>query len=264
MPLAPLPPVPPFPPGTQPHEIPAPPGAPPHDVVIQVYRALIQRQFELCFEGWDRELDHFYESDEFEQIALRAKWTKINQILSAAYRSIEKYDSEFGKAELVGQIFGFQLGLPGYSLPCDVEKRISWFKERIARGYETELRAEINLYSVRSPVEAVFLAEWRYLHVDDRYRLTLLPHQEVEVDGHKYTIDFAIHGKGVRIAIEVDGHLFHEKTKVQATKDRRRERAIQKVGYFVVRFTGSEVISNSRKCVQEVLEIVARIRGGVR
>jgi very-short-patch-repair endonuclease len=54
----------------------------------------------------------------------------------------------------------------------------------------------------------------------------------------------------------LDGHDFHERTKEQAARDRQRERSITKRGYTIIRFTGSEVFYNPRKCVEEVIEIV--------
>jgi very-short-patch-repair endonuclease len=56
-----------------------------------------------------------------------------------------------------------------------------------------------------------------------------------------------------RLAIECDGHDFHERTKEQAAKDRSRDRALQAAGYTVMRFTGSELYRDPLKCVEEVL-----------
>lgn len=43
------------------------------------------------------------------------------------------------------------------------------------------------------------------------------------------------------VVIECDGHDFHERTKEQAMRDRSRDRAIQDLGYPVLRFTGAEI-----------------------
>lgn len=76
-----------------------------------------------------------------------------------------------------------------------------------------------------------------------------------------YTIDFELYAEGlvcdiVRLAIEIDGHDFHEKTKEQAGRDKRRDREITKYDYIIIRFTGSEVYTNAIKCVQESLDIL--------
>ena len=58
------------------------------------------------------------------------------------------------------------------------------------------------------------------------------------------------------IAIELDGHDFHERTKQQAPQDRARERTIFRHGYIIHRFTGFEVYRNPRKCVEEVIQLI--------
>jgi very-short-patch-repair endonuclease len=54
-------------------------------------------------------------------------------------------------------------------------------------------------------------------------------------------VDFAIHARQMRLVVEVDGHEFHEKTKEQAARDKRRDRDLQQEGWSVFHFTGSEV-----------------------
>ena len=61
----------------------------------------------------------------------------------------------------------------------------------------------------------------------------------------------------IKVALELDGHDFHEKTKEQAAHDRARERTIIRRGYTIFRFTGSEVFRNARKCVEEVVALIA-------
>lgn len=46
-----------------------------------------------------------------------------------------------------------------------------------------------------------------------------------------------------KVAIECDGHDFHEKTKEQAAKDKKRDREFQKLGYVILRYTGSEIVN---------------------
>jgi very-short-patch-repair endonuclease len=70
--------------------------------------------------------------------------------------------------------------------------------------------------------------------------------------GKDYRLDFAL--PRFRIGIEVDGHDWHEKTKQQASYDRARDRAIQRVGWRLLRFTGSDVYRNAKQCVREILE----------
>jgi hypothetical protein len=56
----------------------------------------------------------------------------------------------------------------------------------------------------------------------------------------------------LRIDIEIDGHAFHEKTKEQVTRDKKRERWLIAHGSYVLRFSGSEIYNNPKKCWQEI------------
>lgn len=68
-----------------------------------------------------------------------------------------------------------------------------------------------------------------------------------------YRLDFAV--THARIAVEVDGHDFHERTKEQAARDKSRDRALQAEGWRVLRFTGSEVWNDPRRCAKEVAQM---------
>lgn len=61
------------------------------------------------------------------------------------------------------------------------------------------------------------------------------------------------------IAIECDGHDFHEKTKEQAARDKKRDREIVSAGYPVMRFTGSEIYKSPRACAEQLREPLAEI-----
>jgi len=56
-----------------------------------------------------------------------------------------------------------------------------------------------------------------------------------------------------KIVVECDGHDFHERTKEQAKKDKKRDRDLQKAGYLVMRFTGSEIFADAVGCAYEAL-----------
>jgi very-short-patch-repair endonuclease len=81
----------------------------------------------------------------------------------------------------------------------------------------------------------------------------------VKTERGTYAIDFVVRSKtndeprGV-VAIELDGHDFHEKTKEQVAQDKKRERAIVKAGLPMLRFSGHEIWKNTRACVLEVAD----------
>lgn len=60
-----------------------------------------------------------------------------------------------------------------------------------------------------------------------------------------------------QIAIECDGHDFHEKTKEQAAKDKRRDRDLLASDIPVMRFTGSEIFRDPHGCAKQVEYVVS-------
>jgi very-short-patch-repair endonuclease len=58
------------------------------------------------------------------------------------------------------------------------------------------------------------------------------------------------------VAVECDGHEFHEKTKEQAARDKARDREITIRGVQVLRYTGSEIWRDAGSCADEVLQFI--------
>jgi Protein of unknown function (DUF559) len=59
-----------------------------------------------------------------------------------------------------------------------------------------------------------------------------------------------------QIIVECDGHDYHERTKEQARRDKKRDRRLQAMGFPVYRYTGSEIYQDSIECVREVVRIL--------
>ncbi len=78
----------------------------------------------------------------------------------------------------------------------------------------------------------------------------------------KYRVDFLIiankDGKEFKYVIECDGHDFHEKTKEQALKDKKRDRNLMFNGYQIIRFTGSEIWADPAFCAFDVYRVIAK------
>lgn len=76
-----------------------------------------------------------------------------------------------------------------------------------------------------------------------------------------YRVDFAIWDASLpfeiakpRIMIvECDGHEFHEKTKEQARRDKKRDRYFQSRGFKVLHYTGSEIWANPSEIADEII-----------
>lgn len=57
--------------------------------------------------------------------------------------------------------------------------------------------------------------------------------------------------------VECDGHDFHERTKEQARRDKKRDRFFTSQGYRVFRFAGSEIWKDADACAAEVVGFLA-------
>lgn len=78
-----------------------------------------------------------------------------------------------------------------------------------------------------------------------------------------YVVDIAFlaftmrsRGGNIFLAIECDGHDYHERTKEQAARDKSRDRALVAAGFSVLRFTGSEIWHRPDQCVDEICEVL--------
>lgn len=61
-----------------------------------------------------------------------------------------------------------------------------------------------------------------------------------------------------KLVVECDGHDYHERTKEQAARDRRRDRWCQQNNISVMRFTGSEIWADPTACALEVFNFASR------
>jgi hypothetical protein len=71
-----------------------------------------------------------------------------------------------------------------------------------------------------------------------------------------YRIDWVYRDGANLTFIECDGHDFHERTKQQASRDKKRDREIQAAGYPLLRFTGSEIWEDPFHCASQIAEFV--------
>ena len=125
-----------------------------------------------------------------------------------------------------------------------------------------------------SPIEALML--WAFWHGCDKEneRFGVAPGNEIpeqcpdeysvlvikQARIRQYKADFAIlHEQGARVVVECDGHDYHERTRKQAEHDRSRDRAMQDLGWRVMRFTGSEIYRSPISCAEQVLQSIWRM-----
>lgn len=87
------------------------------------------------------------------------------------------------------------------------------------------------------------------------YMISQLP---LLLAGRAMRLDFAFGYPGSKspLAVEIDGHDYHERTKEQARRDKSRDRLLTRHGWRVLRFTGSEVFADVATCWAEVDELL--------
>jgi hypothetical protein len=113
-----------------------------------------------------------------------------------------------------------------------------------------------------SPLERAFLVWFTaYASVFDQPVGLVEQHEVPAPSGRTYRIDFTpcinseVHDPVLtRIAVELDGHTFHEKTIEQVTARNERDRALQAAGWTVLHFSFAEFTANPTSCCQHVCE----------
>lgn len=82
----------------------------------------------------------------------------------------------------------------------------------------------------------------------------------------RYRVDFLIFasvvGKTAWLAVECDGHDYHERTKEQARRDRSRDRWMALNDIHVMRFTGQEIYENAKLCANQVSQQIEKALRG--
>lgn len=63
------------------------------------------------------------------------------------------------------------------------------------------------------------------------------------------------------VVVECDGHDWHERTKDQAARDKKRDRYLQTQVGAVIHFTGSEIFRNAQVCLIDALKALNAIHG---
>jgi hypothetical protein len=126
-----------------------------------------------------------------------------------------------------------------------------------------------------SPLEAIFALWWHVVigpptpDPSGPFAWALDWQKVVEVAGAAYRLDFevtptdsqfwqAAEIRGYRrqsIAVELDGHDFHERTKEQVAHRNTRDRALQSAGWIVLHFSGSELVRDPISQVNQVLQV---------
>jgi very-short-patch-repair endonuclease len=125
---------------------------------------------------------------------------------------------------------------------------------------EFVVAAKRNRSSASSPIEEMFLAALNEAlnAADDEERGASEVEFARQVTIGRAKVDFLLENGRTRLAVECDGHDFHERTKDQASRDKARDRALQAAGVYVFRFTGSDIHWDAYACAQECIDFLLK------
>lgn len=228
---------------------------------IQLSKKLFLKWAELSCEEIDRHLEEC--DDIFDECYLIALVKKRINLLFEISELTEKSEDLEKQLNLVGEAYGDELGWPAKEIKSDISSRLAWLKKQMAENFENDIMNIINLHEITSPIEQLFLMEWKFGKFDERFGVRLIPQKHIETEKGKYKVDFNISPLDssdpyINVAIEIDGHDFHEKTKQQVAKDKKRDRSLIRAGLTVLRFSGSEVFYSPRSCINEIVDYIKK------
>lgn len=154
-----------------------------------------------------------------------------------------------------------------------VQQHIDSASEHVARTWGAKFNRACNgllrhYPSLRfdSPLEVLFWTWWEAACVLDEPIndiLQLRPQAEITVGEKLFRVDFvvqpiqpeiALAPEWIPIAVELDGHAFHERTREQVMYRDQRDRALQSVGWRVFHFSFSEFTAKPIDSVSEVMQ----------
>ncbi|MBD1223262.1 endonuclease domain-containing protein [Virgibacillus halodenitrificans] len=164
-----------------------------------------------------------------------------------------------------------------------IEHQVKAFK-KLPKRVRDEINERLTIYKAsfvtamegcESPIEQLMIVHLIDLEQElmkslfelgKKFEVYLKKQEIVETEnGKRFRLDFSvecsIEEENYKFAIECDGHDFHEKTKEQVTRDKSRDRDLTKLGYTVIRFSGSEIWKDPSRCVREVGSIINKTTG---
>ncbi len=160
------------------------------------------------------------------------------------------------------------------------------FRRQSVENELIQLKAVLDL--CESPIEQKFLLDvlghysgyacgWNGQHIlgtisypdFERFNVRIYPQQHIEASKKQYRADFVFvltrweikestTREYLRLIVEIDGHEFHEKTKAQAKRDKKRDRDLVAEGLIVLHFTGSEVYYDSETVLSEIDSFISK------
>ena len=151
-----------------------------------------------------------------------------------------------------------------FELPKEAQEMFEWFCGQSVIGKRKEILERLMNLSLdyskcQSPIEVIFNVAFDLImsFMDKRYELQ--PQYEVITDkGKRYVLDFAFIQDDFKLAVECDGHEFHEKTKDQVEYGNQRDLDLKFNGFEVLHFSGTQIYENPMKCACDTKNYIAK------
>lgn len=146
--------------------------------------------------------------------------------------------------------------------PIENTLRLAFIGHATAAGYEVADYSEFAADGVFDPRHGSLLIRT----IEDDPDVDIYGHEGADhidwldvyanVKVESYRIDIIVKSTYGLVAIECDGHDWHDRTKQQAAYDRARDRWMLQNGIATIRFTGSEIHHSADKCASEAMDIL--------
>jgi very-short-patch-repair endonuclease len=157
-----------------------------------------------------------------------------------------------------------------------MENKVEKWLEKRGQGIKNEWEdfTKMQLKECQSPIEELFLIEWRYQtqHWSDYENIYIMPQYKI----NNYRVDFMVfyvpgeihpskfskyflNNKKMCLIVELDSYLWHGSKPEQFAKEKARGRKLKKEGYNIMRFSGREIYRDVEKSIEEVLEYITEI-----
>lgn len=210
-----------------------------------------------------RTLPGLYPWLRFGQYFTRADWVEAFGI------NLDQIDQKAATVYLDGEADFFE-GFANEIVPIIGYQRATALRQTKLEGMRRLfIRAAT---SCGSPIEQIMLAALIWARYGYERKLVEIwdsadnqPQADVVIatqhHAENHRVDFALFinivaNEQIKIVVECDGHEWHEKTKEQAARDKRRNRDLGIAGWRLLRFTGSEIWRDPRGCAGHVAALV--------
>jgi hypothetical protein len=179
-------------------------------------------------------------------------------------------DAKAATIYLDGEVKYFE-GLAADIRAIESQRAYAFMQTKLERMRSDFIRAATQ--QCGSPIEQIMLAAltwerygyetkppviWDLTSALEKPQADVVIAPQYQADKHRIDIGLFINlvaNEEIKIAIECDGHDFHERTKQQAARDKARNGDLQIAGWRLLRFTGSQIWNHHGWCADRVVQL---------